>query len=132
MLRALLSLSLLAVAACGDTSSNSHVAEISFSELQPLVASQRVVLVDANGTESYQEGHIPGAIDLAAHTGDLASLLPADKDALIVAYCGGPQCGAWQKGATAVAALGYTEVKHFKGGISGWKEAQGAVETVAR
>lgn len=121
-----------ALSACGAANADSHVAEISLAELQPLVASQKVILVDANGTESYQEAHIPGAIDLEAHKADLASVLPAEKDALIVAYCGGPSCGAWQKGADAVAALGYTEVKHFKGGLSGWQAAKAPVEAVTR
>ena len=48
-------------------------------------------------------------------------MLPADKNALIVAYCGGPKCGAWKKAAKAAAALGYTNIKHFSGGISGWQ-----------
>jgi rhodanese-related sulfurtransferase len=108
----------------------SAVPEIQFAELQGLVTDKKVVLVDANGTASFKEAHIPGAIDLAAHEADLAAVLPADKAALVVAYCGGPKCNAWEQGAKAVASLGYTQVKHFKGGISGWKEANGAVEAV--
>jgi len=49
--------------------------------------------------------------------------LPADKAALVVAYCGGPKCMAYQAGADAAMKLGYTNVKHFPGGISGWKKA---------
>lgn len=131
MRRALLALT-LALSACATGGSEPHVPEIGVTELRPLVEAGRVVLVDANGSESYREGHIPGAIDLEALGSDLASVLPANKDALVVAYCGGPMCGAWKKGADAVAALGYTEVRHFKGGISGWKAANAPVETAAR
>jgi rhodanese-related sulfurtransferase len=125
MLQALFCLSL---AAHADTPKAPEVPEIDFAELKTLVAAHQVVLVDANGTESFKSGHIPGAIDFAAHQSDLATVLPAQKDALIVAYCGGPRCNAWEKAATAMTALGYTDLKHFKGGISGWKEAQGPVE----
>jgi rhodanese-related sulfurtransferase len=125
-----LALLTLTLAAYGGVPTGPAVPEIAFSELEPLVTARHVVLVDANGTESYKAGHIPGAIDFAAHQSDLASVLPAQKDALIVAYCGGPMCNAWEKAATAVSALGYTDLKHFKGGISGWKESRGPVEAV--
>jgi rhodanese-related sulfurtransferase len=41
---------------------------------------------------------------------------------MIVAYCGGPACTAWKKAAQDACKLGYTNIKHFKEGISGWKK----------
>jgi Rhodanese-related sulfurtransferase len=102
--------------------------EISMAELQEHIDKGTVTVVDVNGTESYKAGHIPGAIDFVAVKEDFASKLPAEKDALIVAYCGSPQCGAWAQAATAAKELGYTNVKHFKPGISGWKAEGGKVE----
>lgn len=96
---------------------------ISHDELKQAVASGKVVLLDVNGSESYKEGHIPGAIDFEASEANLAAQLPADKNALIVAYCGGPQCMAFKDGAKAAAKLGYTNVKHYVQGISGWKQS---------
>jgi rhodanese-related sulfurtransferase len=87
-----------------------------------------VVTVDANGTESYASGHIPGAIDFAASGDKFASMLPDKKDALIVAYCGGPGCEAWRKAADKLHALGYTNVRHYKGGIQEWKTSKQPVE----
>lgn len=49
--------------------------------------------------------------------------MPKDKHALIVAYCGGPQCQAYQSAAKAAQKLGYTNVKHLTAGISGWHDA---------
>ena len=66
---------------------------------------------------------MPGAIDYAAVKEKLASVLPADKNTLIVAYCGGPKCSAYQAAAKAAQKLGYKNVKHMSAGISGWKEA---------
>ncbi len=117
-----------AAVAVAKAKTEATFADISFDELKTAVAKKNVFLVDVNGTESYSKGHIPGAIDFVVSEKDLAAKLPKDKNALIVAYCGGPQCNAWKRGADALAKLGYTNVKHFKGGISGWKDAGGAME----
>jgi len=97
--------------------------DISIKELKSAIESKKVFLVDVNGTESWQGGHIPGAINFEANSETFAKVLPQDKDALIVAYCGGPKCMAYQAAAKAAKKLGYTNVKHLSAGISGWKEA---------
>ena len=38
---------------------------------------------------------------------------------------------AWEAAAKEAKALGYTNFKHFKGGIKGWKDAGLATEQVA-
>jgi rhodanese-related sulfurtransferase len=97
--------------------------DISLPDLKKAIASKDVTVIDVNGSDSFKAGHIPGAIDYVAVKDDLAAKLPADKNALIVAYCGSPKCGAYAKAASAAKELGYTNVKHYSGGISGWKEA---------
>jgi len=97
--------------------------DISLADLKTAIAEKKVTLIDVNGSASYASGHIPGAIDFASQSKDLASLLPADKGALVVAYCGNEHCGAYARGAEAAQKLGYTNVQHFKPGIAGWKEA---------
>ncbi len=101
----------------------SQYPNIEINDLKAKIASKQVTLLDANGSDSWKEGHIPGAIDFQSHRNDLGSVLPKDKDALIVAYCGGPKCGAYAAAAKAAEKLGYTNVKHLTAGISGWKEA---------
>ena len=59
---------------------------------------------------------------------DIAKSLPADKNALVVAYCGGPTCNAYAAAAKAAKELGYTNVKHLSAGISGWKDAKAPLE----
>ena len=97
--------------------------ELTIPELKALIAAKTVTLLDANGTASWKEGHIPGAIDFAANKEKLGDLLPPDKGALIVAYCGSPKCGAYQAAVKAAVDLGYTNVKHLPAGIHGWKDA---------
>ena len=100
-----------------------EVKDITIPELKQVIAAKQVVLLDANGTESWQGGHIPGAIDFKANKEKLSSLLPADKSALIVAYCGNPKCMAYKAAVEAAHKLGYTNVKHLPAGIKGWVKA---------
>jgi len=101
--------------------------DISIKELANAIEAKEVVVIDVNGTKSYKKGHIPTAIDFQK-TKDLAKALPEDKDALIVAYCGGPKCGAHARATVAAKKLGYTNVKHLSAGISGWKAADQKLE----
>ncbi len=122
-------LTVLATAAFAATVYAGEYPDTSVSELKAAIESKKVTVIDVNGTNAYKKGHIPGAIDFAA-TKDLAKALPSDKDANIVAYCGGPTCNAYTKAADAAKKLGYTNVKHLSAGISGWKAAGAPLEKV--
>ncbi|HEY1792265.1 MAG TPA: rhodanese-like domain-containing protein [Opitutaceae bacterium] len=100
------------------------IVDISQPDLDAAVRAKSATILDVNGTESYAAGHIPGAIDFVAHRGDIAKLLPADKTALIVAYCGDVHCTAYRQAYYKALDLGYTNVRHFAPGIRGW-EASG-------
>lgn len=102
--------------------------DISIAELKKAIADKSVTVIDVNGGASYAKGHVPSALNFAEVKGDLASKLPSDKGALIVAYCGGPSCSAYTKAANAAKELGYTNVKHLSAGISGWLQAGEATE----
>ena len=97
--------------------------DIQIKELKSAIDSKKVTVIDVNGTDSWKRGHIPGAIDFASNKDALATVLPKDKNALIVAYCGGPKCQAYTAAAKAAKDLGYKNVKHLVAGISGWQEA---------
>lgn len=107
---------------------SSEFDRISHQELQAAIAANAVTVIDANGSDSFAEGRIPGAIDFAANKKQLASLLPKNKDALIVAYCGNEYCPAYKAAARAARKLGYTNVKHYAPGIDGWKKSGATVE----
>lgn len=119
----LLSLAFAAAAFAGD------FAEITIPELKKAIAEKSVTVIDVNGKKSFAAGHVPTAIDFSTAGPEIEKFLPADKSALVVAYCGGPKCNAYQAAAKKAKELGYTNVKHLKAGISGWKEAGEATET---
>lgn len=106
--------------------------EVSLEDLKKLVDSKGAFIIDVNNLKSFESGHIPGAIHYASHENDLKKVLPADQSALIVAYCGGTLCTAWEAAANSAKALGYKNIKHFKGGISAWKKAGMKTEMVTK
>ena len=98
-------------------------ADISIEDLQKAILAKKVAIIDVNGQKSFQNGHIPGAINFSSQKHALKKLLPSNKNTLIVAYCGGPSCRAYIRGAKAAAELGYSNVRHLSAGISGWKKS---------
>src|SRR3954470_13936407 len=98
-LSAVLALALAVSAFAGE------FADISIKEVNTLTKSKKAVIIDVNGTESYNKGHVPGALDFDAIKDKLAATLPKDKDTVLVAYCGGPKCMAYQAAAKAAAKL---------------------------
>jgi len=121
-------LAMFLLAFCSTVFAQEKVADISHADLKAAVEAGKVALIDCNGTNSFNKHHIPGAVNFSTNKDDLAKLLPADKSTLVVAYCGNEQCNAYQKGANAAQALGYTNVKHYSGGIAGWLKANEKTE----
>ncbi len=116
-------LALLAVTVCAITAQAGEFPDISITEVKAAIEAKKATIIDVNGSESFQKGHVPSAIDFAATKSELAKSLPADKSALVIAYCGSPTCSAYAAAAKAAKELGYTNVKHMSAGISGWMQA---------
>jgi rhodanese-related sulfurtransferase len=120
--------------ACGLLVAVAHAASaqkvpaISHGDLQTAIKAGTVTLLDVNGSDSFKEGRIPGAVDFIARKAQLATVLPKDKQALVVAYCGNEYCSAYLAAVTAARELGYTNVRHYAPGIEGWKDAGAKVE----
>ena len=122
---------LIALAVATVFAANLYAAEfpdVTIADLKSAIADKKVTVIDVNGTKSYKKGHIPTAINFDDHEKNLAAVLPKDKDALIVAYCGSPKCKAYKEAATAAQELGYKNVRHLSAGIAGWKDAGEKVE----
>lgn len=77
------------------------------------------VLLDVRGTEKYEAGHVPGAVDLAQGKiiGSRMAAYPAGT--VFVTYCAGPHCNGAARAAVRLARLGLP-VKIMTGGVSGW------------
>ena len=77
------------------------------------------VVLDSRSTESWDQGHVPGAIHLPT------ALIPEQAEQLldtsvpVVTYCWGPGCNGATRAALALAELGY-QVKEMLGGFEYW------------
>ena len=61
-------------------------------ELKQLLDSgQRVFLLNPLSEIEFNEGHIPGSVNIPAEEILRTKQLPSDKDTLIVTYCKGPK-----------------------------------------
>ena len=106
-----------AFASCKD---DSQFKDVSISELKELIAKKSATIVDVNSKASFAKAHVTGAVHFGSNAERFETVLPKDKSTLIVAYCGGPECTAWKKAAIKACELGYTNIRHFSGGIQGW------------
>jgi rhodanese-related sulfurtransferase len=78
-----------------------------------------LVVIDSRSRESWDQGHIPGAVHLP--TAEIAARAPGlvEPDATVVTYCWGPGCNGSTRAALAFARLGY-RVKEMIGGYEYW------------
>jgi rhodanese-related sulfurtransferase len=86
--------------------------------------SAGAVLVDSRGSKGFESGHIAGAINVPYKDEAAHSALPEDKATAVIFYCSGPVCSASTKGAEKAQALGYSNVKEYRGGYPDWASRQ--------
>ena len=96
---------------------------VKLAEMKTIAAHKSATIIDVNSKKSFDKAHIGNAIHFMSNKDKIASLLPKDKNAPIVAYCGGPSCTAWKRAAMAACKAGYTNIRHFPGGITKWKSS---------
>lgn len=94
--------------------------DVTTKKLETLVADRSVTIVDVNSEKSFKKNRVPGAIHYKTNKDKFAQVLPKDKNAMVIAYCGGKRCTAWKDAAYAACELGYTNVHHYSSGIKGW------------
>lgn len=80
---------------------------------------QNVVVIDVREAEDYEQGHIPGAVNLPADRWD--SFQGLAKDRQNVLYCYSHVCHLAAKAAAKFAAEGYP-VMEMDGGFKAWKK----------
>ena len=91
-----------------------------------------LILVESLSPQSYEKGHLPGAINIPRErVRELARQHLPDKDAEIVVYCANTACQSSIQTAQALEALGYTRVKDYEAGKQDWIEAGLPVESGA-
>ena len=117
-------LALIAIAVLAVNVQAGEYPDISIGDLEKAIKAGKVVVIDVNVKNSQtKRGVIPTAVAFSNAKALAKQLSKSKKDTLVVAYCGGPTCNAYKKGASAAEKLGFKNVKHLSAGISGWLKA---------
>jgi rhodanese-related sulfurtransferase len=100
--------------------------ELKYEQVLALVEqgkASNTVLIDSRPLPRFQEGTIPGAINLPYPAWDkFVDRLPKDKNQAIVFFCQGPTCMMSPNSLRNAEKLGYTNVKVYPGGAPEWLE----------
>lgn len=114
-----------------DTTATLAEGAISLAEMKRLFDEGSVVILDARDASEYEQGHIPGAINIPydripEYFDVLNSQVPMD--AHVVCYCRSLTCDFSDQLATELKIIGYTNVSVFSGGWEQWTTAGYPVE----
>ena len=118
----ILLLAAILLTACGQAKGNEQEAmyvNITAQEAKTIMdTEQGYAILDTRTREEYDQGHIPGAIQISHdEITEKTEEVLTDKDQLILVYC---RSGRRSKiAAEALVELGYTNIKEF-GGIIDW------------
>jgi rhodanese-related sulfurtransferase len=107
---------------------------VTVDAVKALVDDGDVYVIDARAVEVFEEGHIPGAINipydrLPEYFQYLTDTVPLD--ARIVCYCRSLTCDFSDQLATELKIIGYTDISVFTGGWEEWQSAGHPEETGA-
>jgi 3-mercaptopyruvate sulfurtransferase SseA len=99
---------------------------VSLSEMKRIYDAGTAYIIDARDPFEYEEGHIPGAINvpydrLPEYLDMLSGEVPMDGE--VIVYCRGPDCDFSDTLATELKILGYQNVRVFPGGWEHWTAA---------
>ena len=111
-------------ASTGAGGADTEYQVIATAGLKALMDEQKpYILVDTRTSEEFQEAHIRNAISIPEKTFETQlTLLPADRNALIVLYCNGVKCGKSKKAAKKAEAAGYRNLVVYAEGFPVWEE----------
>lgn len=86
--------------------------------------NQSITLVEALPPKYFDEGHLPGAINIPHdRVRELAPSLLPDRQALIAVYCASTSCRNSKLATEALRSLGYSNALEYVAGKQDWVEA---------
>ena len=124
----------LSPASAALNDSPGDVKEITLKEAETLIGKKDAYFFDVRGDSHYVSGHLPGAVSVPFEwktQGEITerecridlSVLPEDKESIVVFYSFGPttlKSYKAYKAAVAAVQAGYKNVCFLKAGYDGW------------
>ena len=106
----------------GRSDPKASARNVGHDELQKALSDRSVTVVDVREPHEFAAGHIPGAVNLPLSR-FRPDQLPAGKPPVLICQAGRRSGAALD---TAHAA-GATHVRHYPGGMSGWRASGGEI-----
>jgi rhodanese-related sulfurtransferase len=104
--------------------------QVDFPAVYQIWKKGKAVFVDARSAANFRRGHIPGALNVPINrVKHELSILPKNKETLLITYCGSAECPNAYQLMNALLAHGYRNVKMFPRGIRGWQALGHPLET---
>jgi rhodanese-related sulfurtransferase len=103
-------------------------ATMGLPEFRAAVDGKRALVLDARPSLFFEQGHVPGALnlsrqDFARDYRRLSPTLKAAVDKPVIVYCAGGDCHDSRLVANALLTLGFSNVSVFTGGWEAWSGA---------
>jgi rhodanese-related sulfurtransferase len=99
-----------------------QIPNLTWAQVQPLLAAGKVVLVDARAKATYELGHIPGAVSLPSNSSaaEFQAFAKAHPPTTaVVSYCGSESCHASRQTLDALIRVGgFTQASDMPGGYA--------------
>lgn len=116
-----------------DWEARGELVAVSMAYIKKLMDEKaEFVLIDARPERVFNQGSIPGAINISDSKFDKETAkLPANKETMLVFFCGGLKCDLSSKSATKAKALGYKKVFVYPEGYPEWQKAHPAATPAA-
>ena len=104
----------------GNNSMDDTIKRLSPTEFKAQVQDKNVQLVDVRTPREYDQGHIPGAINIDFYSRKFTSEFnELAKDKAVYVYCRSGKRSSYS--AKKIAALGFTKIYDLQGGILNYK-----------
>jgi rhodanese-related sulfurtransferase len=100
--------------------SGSGAMEIDHNEFVALQRDGGCVVIDVREPHEFDNGHIPGALNLPLSRFD-PNELPTGRQVVLVCQAGGRSATALRR----AAAAGFTDIRHYAPGTGGWRARGG-------
>ena len=103
-------------------------ATVGLPEFRSAVETKSTLILDARPSVFFEQGHVPGALNLARDNfardyRHLAPVLQPATDKPTIVYCSGGDCHDSRLVANALLSLGFSNVRVFTGGWEEWSKA---------
>ena len=108
----------------GKSDSNASPRDVGHDELRKALSDGGVTVIDVREPHEFAGGHIPGAINLPLSRFK-PDQIPTGKPPVLICQAGARSGAALRQ----AHAAGETHVRHYPGGMNGWRARGGDVAT---